>query len=150
MLAQIPNLTQDQTGVWVIGLIALIVVVSQIVGIWANVRRRPSIEMEIETRVSAHCAALEARMKAEIETTSTRLDAKIAEVRTDMMRLNQDRRVNIASLFTKVDQMQSSINQTLSDMDHTLGKLEATVGGIAKAQETFTTQCSARMASGNC
>lgn len=135
ILAQFPNLTQDQTGVWVMGLIALIVIVSQIVGIWANIRRRPSIEMEIETRVTAHCAALEARVKAEIEASSSRHETKITEVRTDMMRLNQDRRVNIASLFTKVDQMQSSINQTLSDMDRTLGKLEATVEGIAKAQE---------------
>lgn len=114
------------------GFIALVVVCVFVVlltlsgvgiAIW-SLRRNPPIEREIDERI-----------KAAVEKSEADTQKQIGDVREEMLRLNQERRVTLASLFSKLDevrketkaenqQLQATINKNFQDLNFIIGRLD--------------------------
>lgn len=112
---------------WLIALavVAVFAILTALAVAWAVVRRNPPIEREIDERIAAAIRNLEGDW-------GKRLD----DLRGEMLRLNQERRVTSAGLFEKMEgvrkeakadneSLQKTMQAGFMEVQRILGRLEA-------------------------
>jgi hypothetical protein len=123
------NLDSKDVALVAISVCATLAIILVAAATFSSFRRKPSIESEIDTKISDALAGFEGKVEKRLQGLSD-----------EVHRLNGERRVTIANLFTKFDDFKDTTDENLraqattmsegfKDVHRALGKLE----GMLKA-----------------
>ena len=103
-LAQTPPLS---TGEWSQGLFAILILILILVAvstIWKNLRSEPSMEKQVDAKISTASSALE-----------TRIEKKLDELK-----------IQIGGRETDIRELRNSMSKAIEDLNRAIGRLEGT------------------------